>query len=100
MDDLARLIQHTMRRRHLTAQAVAEQTGIRTPRVKAFAEDGANGPIHPTDDELRELARTLSLPLSAVLGIAHPAVKSKAASEARRLRQHAGGRRTPARRSH
>ncbi|WP_208897720.1 XRE family transcriptional regulator [Streptomyces incarnatus] len=100
MDNLARLIQQTMRRRHLTAQAIAEQTGIRTPRVKAFAEDGANGPIHPTDDELRELARSLALPLSAVLGVAHPSVKAKAASEARRLRQHAGGRRTPVHGSH
>ncbi|MFB7502042.1 XRE family transcriptional regulator [Streptomyces broussonetiae] len=100
MDDLAQLIQQTMRRRHLTAQAIAEQTGIRTPRVKAFAEDGANGPVHPTDDELRELARALSLPLSAVLGGAHPSVKSKTASAARRLRQHAGDRRAPARGAH
>ncbi|MEU0599950.1 XRE family transcriptional regulator [Streptomyces sp. NPDC006393] len=100
MDKLAQLLQQSMRRRHLTAQAVAEQTGIRTPRVKAFAEDGANGPIQPTDDELRELARTLSLPLSAVLGIAHPSVKSKAASATWRLRQHAGGRKKPTHRSH
>ncbi|WP_199921434.1 XRE family transcriptional regulator [Streptomyces bicolor] len=100
MDDLAQLIQKSMHRRRLTAQAVAEQTGIRTPRIKAFAEDGANGPIHPTDDELKELARTLSLPPSAVLGAAHPTVRAKAASAARRLRQRTGTRRTLARRSY
>ncbi|MFE6164762.1 XRE family transcriptional regulator [Streptomyces sp. NPDC056486] len=62
MDDLSQLLQKTMRRRHLTPQAIADKTGIRTPRIRAFAEDGAEGPIRPTDEELVELAGALALP--------------------------------------
>ncbi|MFF1695046.1 XRE family transcriptional regulator [Streptomyces sp. NPDC058257] len=62
MDDLSQLLQKTMRRRHLTPQAIADKTGIRTPRIRAFAEDGAEGPVRPTDEELRELAGALALP--------------------------------------
>lgn len=62
MDDLSQLLQQTMRRRHLTAQAIADKTGIRTPRIRAFAEDGAEGPVRPTDEELAELAGALALP--------------------------------------
>ncbi|WP_241518753.1 XRE family transcriptional regulator [Streptomyces sp. CB03238] len=56
-----------MRRRHLNAQALADRTGIRTPRIRVFAEDGAHGPVQPTPSELAELADALALPLSAVL---------------------------------
>jgi hypothetical protein len=62
MDDLSQLLQRTMRRRHLTPQAIADKTGIRTPRIRAFAEDGADGPVRPTDEELAELAGALALP--------------------------------------
>ncbi|MFF8883814.1 XRE family transcriptional regulator [Streptomyces flaveolus] len=67
MDDLSQLLQQTMRRRHLTPQAIADKTGIRTPRIRAFAEDGAVGPIRPTNEELSALAGALALPLSAVM---------------------------------
>ncbi|MGW6026744.1 XRE family transcriptional regulator [Streptomyces sp. NPDC055099] len=62
MDDLSQLLQQTMRRRRLTPQALADKTGIRTPRIRAFAEDGAEGPVRPTDEELAELAGALALP--------------------------------------
>ncbi|MGW7077952.1 XRE family transcriptional regulator [Streptomyces sp. NPDC054871] len=62
MDDLSQLLQQTMRSRHLTPQAIADKTGIRTPRIRAFAEDGADGPVRPTDEELAELAGALALP--------------------------------------
>ncbi|MGW5867736.1 XRE family transcriptional regulator [Streptomyces sp. NPDC055239] len=62
MDDLSQLLQKTMRRRHLTPQAIADKTGIRTPRIRAFAEDGTEGPVRPTDEELVELAGALALP--------------------------------------
>ncbi|MBL1103486.1 XRE family transcriptional regulator [Streptomyces sp. 5-8] len=67
--DLAELLADAMRRQHLSAEALAYATGIRAPRIKAFAEDGAEGPIRPTREELTELARALSLPLPAVLGV-------------------------------
>ncbi|PZG75311.1 hypothetical protein C1I97_37465 [Streptomyces sp. NTH33] len=53
---------------------------IRAPRIKAFIEDGAEGPIRPTPEELAELATTLSLPLHEVL----------AATRNRRAVVHAG----------
>ncbi|MFE9835228.1 XRE family transcriptional regulator [Streptomyces sp. NPDC005551] len=67
MVHLAQLLQQTMRRRRLTAQALAERTGIRTPRIKVLAEDGTAGPIQPTEEELAELAAALELPLPQVL---------------------------------
>ncbi|MEU7280057.1 XRE family transcriptional regulator [Streptomyces sp. NPDC045431] len=70
MPDLAQLLRDTMRRRHLNAQALAELTGIRTPRIRVFAVDGATGPIRPTEQELHELAHALSLPASTVLDAA------------------------------
>ncbi|KOG33036.1 hypothetical protein [Streptomyces resistomycificus] len=70
MADLSQLLQQGMRRRHLNAQALAERTGIRTPRIRAFAQDGAHGPVHPTQAELAELATALALPLPEVLAAA------------------------------
>ncbi|MEN8655581.1 XRE family transcriptional regulator [Streptomyces sp. 21So2-11] len=70
MADLSQLLQQSMRRRHLTAQALAERTGIRTPRIRVFAQDGAHGPVHPTEAELAELAVALVLPLPDVLDAA------------------------------
>ncbi|MER7191452.1 helix-turn-helix domain-containing protein [Streptomyces flaveolus] len=72
MDDLSQLLQQAMRRRNLAPQAVADKTGIRTPRIRAFAEDGADGPIRPTDEELSDLADALALPLSAVMAAGRP----------------------------
>ncbi|MEE4544063.1 XRE family transcriptional regulator [Streptomyces sp. V4-01] len=66
MADLAQLLQRTMRRREVTAECLAEVTGIRTPRIRAFAEDGASGPVWPTELELAELAGALGLPLPDV----------------------------------
>ncbi|MDN3296590.1 XRE family transcriptional regulator [Streptomyces ficellus] len=70
MADLGELLQVTMRRRHMTPQALAERTGIRTPRIRVFAQDGAQGPILPTEKELAELAAALRLPLADVLDAA------------------------------
>lgn len=70
MADLSQLLQQGMRRRHLNAQALAERTGIRTPRIRVFAQDGAHGPVHPTQAELAELAAALALPLPEVLDAA------------------------------
>ncbi|WP_231904934.1 XRE family transcriptional regulator [Streptantibioticus cattleyicolor] len=56
-----------MSRRGLSAEAVAARTGIRTPRIKAFGEDGATGPVRPTEEELSALATLLSLPTAEVL---------------------------------
>ncbi|GAA3798180.1 XRE family transcriptional regulator [Streptomyces phyllanthi] len=67
MHDLARLLDDAMHRHHLSAEAVALATGIRTPRVRAFLEDGAAGPVHPTREELVELSRLLALPQTEVL---------------------------------
>ncbi|MGW7467014.1 XRE family transcriptional regulator [Streptomyces xantholiticus] len=67
MAELGELLQTTMRRRYLSAQALADRTGIRTPRIRAFAMDGAGGPVHPTEEELVELAGALGLPLPEVL---------------------------------
>ncbi|WP_318199380.1 XRE family transcriptional regulator [Streptomyces sp. SCL15-4] len=78
--ELAELLAHALRRQRLSAEAIAYTTGIRAPRVKAFIEDGADGPIRPTREELTELARALSLPLPEVL----------AASRGRRTVVHAG----------
>lgn len=63
MAELSQLLQQTMRRRRLNAQALAARTGIRTPRIRVFAEDGAHGPVRPTEQELAELADALGLPL-------------------------------------
>lgn len=63
MTDLSQLLQQAMRRRRLDAQALADRTGIRTPRIRVFAEDGAHGPVRPTEQELAELAAALALPL-------------------------------------
>ncbi|MER7576735.1 XRE family transcriptional regulator [Streptomyces sp. NPDC126514] len=78
MADLSQLLQQGMRRRHLNAQALAARTGIRTPRIRVFAQDGAHGPVHPTQEELAELAAALALPLREVLDAARtaPAVPS------------------------
>ncbi|MDX2546213.1 XRE family transcriptional regulator [Streptomyces sp. WI04-05B] len=70
MADLSELLQKGMRRRHLNAQALAIRTGIRTPRIRVFAQDGAHGPVHPTRAELAELAAALALPLPDVLAAA------------------------------
>ncbi|MEE1752689.1 XRE family transcriptional regulator [Streptomyces sp. SP18CS02] len=59
-----------MRRRHLTPQALADRTGIRTPRIRVFAQDGAQGPVPPTEQELVEIAAALQLPLTDVLDAA------------------------------
>ncbi|MFI9150363.1 XRE family transcriptional regulator [Streptomyces sp. NPDC053367] len=67
MDALARLIQRAMTRRGVSAEVVAARTGIRTPRIKAFAEDGAAGPVRPTEEELDALALMLSLPAGELL---------------------------------
>ncbi|MFF3675818.1 XRE family transcriptional regulator [Streptomyces sp. NPDC002120] len=67
MADLSHVLEAAMRRRHLSAQALADRTGIRTPRIRVFVQDGTAGPVHPTDQELRELAHALDLPLAAVL---------------------------------
>ncbi|MGX1507996.1 UNVERIFIED_CONTAM: hypothetical protein RKD43_006621 [Streptomyces graminofaciens] len=67
MNDLAQLLHDTMRRRHMTPQTVADKTGIRTPRIRVFAEDGSSGPISPTRSELTELADALGLPRPLVL---------------------------------
>ncbi|MFF3420822.1 helix-turn-helix domain-containing protein [Streptomyces sp. NPDC002698] len=67
MADLPHVLEAAMRRRHLSAQALADRTGIRTPRIRAFIQDGTAGPIHPTEQELRELAHALDLPVSEVL---------------------------------
>jgi transcriptional regulator with XRE-family HTH domain len=63
---LAELLADAMREQHLSVEAVAYATGIRAPRIKAFAEDGTAGPIQPTSDELTELAKALRLPLGEV----------------------------------
>ncbi|MFJ6530556.1 XRE family transcriptional regulator [Streptomyces longwoodensis] len=63
---LAQLLASAMRRRHLSVEALALTTGIRTPRIKAFLEDGTDGPVHPTAQELKELADTLALPAESV----------------------------------
>ncbi|WP_128434134.1 XRE family transcriptional regulator [Streptomyces cyaneus] len=73
MDELSQLLQQTMRRRRLNAQALADRTGIRTPRIRVFAEDGARGPVRPTEKELAELAEALALPLRDIQEAAHPA---------------------------
>ncbi|MGW0561600.1 XRE family transcriptional regulator [Streptomyces sp. NPDC003016] len=78
MADLGELLQVTMRRRRLTVQALAERTGIRTPRIRAFVEDGASGPVHPTERELAELAGVLGLPLPEVLHAARVVDKALA----------------------
>ncbi|MEW2512859.1 XRE family transcriptional regulator [Streptomyces sp. NPDC046870] len=78
--DLAELLADAMRRQCLSCEALAHAAGIRVPRIKAFVEDGAAGPIRPTPEELTELAQVLSLPLPDVL----------AASRGRRAVAYAG----------
>ncbi|WP_138897578.1 helix-turn-helix domain-containing protein [Streptomyces chryseus] len=78
MADLGKLLQVSMHRRHVTAQALAQRTGIRTPRIRAFVEDGADGPVHPTEQELAELADALGLPLREVLQAARDTVPALA----------------------
>ncbi|WP_078965950.1 helix-turn-helix domain-containing protein [Streptomyces aureocirculatus] len=70
MADLGELLQVAMRRRHLSAETLASRTGIRTPRIKVFAQDGARGPVPPTEQELAEIATALGLPLTEVLDAA------------------------------
>ncbi|CAL9629990.1 XRE family transcriptional regulator [Streptomyces sp. NPDC050585] len=67
MADLSHVLEAAMRRRRLSVQALADRTGIRTPRIRVFVQDGTAGPIHPTEQELRELAHALDLPLAEVL---------------------------------
>ncbi|MFD9271633.1 XRE family transcriptional regulator [Streptomyces goshikiensis] len=67
MADLSHVLEEAMRLRHLSVQALADRTGIRTPRIRVFVQDGTAGPIHPTEQELRELAHALDLPVNEVL---------------------------------
>ncbi|MGW5851238.1 XRE family transcriptional regulator [Streptomyces sp. NPDC055254] len=67
MADLSHVLEATMRRRHLSVPALADRTGIRTPRIRVFVQDGTAGPIYPTEQELRELAHAFDLPLTRVL---------------------------------
>ncbi|MEU1012583.1 XRE family transcriptional regulator [Streptomyces sp. NPDC005890] len=69
---LAELLADAMREHHLSVEAIAYATGIRAPRIKAFTEDGAAGPIQPTREELTELAQVLRLPLGKVLAASRP----------------------------
>ncbi|MFJ8470133.1 XRE family transcriptional regulator [Streptomyces swartbergensis] len=69
---LAELLADAMREQHLSVEAIAYATGIRAPRIKAFTEDGAAGPIQPTREELAELAQVLRLPLGEVLAASRP----------------------------
>jgi transcriptional regulator with XRE-family HTH domain len=78
---LAQLLASAMRRHHLSAQALAQATGIRTPRIKAFLEDGTDGPVHPTAEELKMLATTLALPADSM---AQPAAHRAVAAAGRR----------------
>ncbi|GGT03153.1 XRE family transcriptional regulator [Streptomyces cinerochromogenes] len=66
---LAELLVDAMRRHHLSAEALAYATGIRTPRIRAFIEDGTEGPVRPTPKEVTELATALALPLHEVLQV-------------------------------
>ncbi|KOV85616.1 hypothetical protein ADL01_08350 [Streptomyces sp. NRRL WC-3618] len=66
MHDLAHLLQDAMNRSHMSTETVAHATGIRTPRIRAFLQDGATGPIRPTQEELEELAELLALPQTEV----------------------------------
>ncbi|MDX3573389.1 XRE family transcriptional regulator [Streptomyces sp. ID05-47C] len=79
MADLSELLQQGMRRRHLNAQALAERTGIRIPHIRVFAQDGARGPVQPTQAELAELATALALHLSEVLDAARTSQASPSA---------------------
>ncbi|MGK5638233.1 XRE family transcriptional regulator [Streptomyces sp. URMC 126] len=63
---LAELLADAMRRQHLSAETLAYATGIRIPRIRAFVEDGTEGPVRPTPEELTELAAALALPLYEV----------------------------------
>ncbi|GAA2654880.1 XRE family transcriptional regulator [Streptomyces vastus] len=78
MAELSQLLQQTMRRRRMNAQALAARTGIRTPRIRVFAEDGAHGPVRPTPEELAELAEALALPLLDVQKAARTATPVQA----------------------
>jgi transcriptional regulator with XRE-family HTH domain len=78
MAELSQLLKQTMRRRHLNAQDLADRTGIRTPRIRVFAEDGVHGPVRPTTEELAELAEALALPLHDVQEAARTAAPAPA----------------------
>ncbi|MDQ1042531.1 XRE family transcriptional regulator [Streptomyces sp. V4I2] len=78
MAELSQLLQQTMRRRHLNAEDLADRTGIRTPRIRVFAADGAHGPVRPTPEELSELAEALALPLRDVQEAARTAAPAPA----------------------
>jgi transcriptional regulator with XRE-family HTH domain len=67
MHDLAELLRDAMHRKHLSTEAVAYATGIRTPRIKAFLEDGTAGPVRPTPAELTELSQALALPQADIV---------------------------------
>ncbi|MEU9108777.1 XRE family transcriptional regulator [Streptomyces xanthophaeus] len=67
MADLSHALEAAMRRRNLNVQALADRTGIRTPRIRVFVQDGTASPIYPTEQELRELGHALGLPVSEVL---------------------------------
>ncbi|MGW7461174.1 XRE family transcriptional regulator [Streptomyces sp. NPDC054797] len=67
MADLSHVLEVAMGRRHLSVQALADRSGIRTPRIRVFVQDGTAGPLHPTEQELRELAHALDLALTEVL---------------------------------
>lgn len=67
MADLSHVLEEAMSRRHVSLQALADRTGIRTPRVRVFVQDGDAGPVHPTEQELRELADALGLSVAEVL---------------------------------
>ncbi|MFJ6797063.1 XRE family transcriptional regulator [Streptomyces sp. NPDC091268] len=79
MADLSHALEAAMRRRYVSMQALADRTGIRTrtrtririririPSIKVVVQDGAAGPVHPTEPELRELAHAFGFPLAEVL---------------------------------
>ncbi|MGW0842821.1 XRE family transcriptional regulator [Streptomyces sp. NPDC002787] len=67
MNGLARILRDAIRRQHRSVATIAYAAGIREPRVRAFIEDGAAGPIRPTPEELMELSRVLTLSQAAVL---------------------------------
>lgn len=67
MADLSNVLEAAMRRRHLGVQPLVARTGSRTPRIRVFIQDGTEGPIHPTEQALRELAHAFGLPVSEVL---------------------------------
>ncbi|MFD3513824.1 helix-turn-helix domain-containing protein [Streptomyces sp. NPDC058657] len=67
MADLAYVLESAMNRGHVSVQTLADRTGIRTPRVRAFVQDGDTGPVPPTEQELRELADALGLSMTEII---------------------------------